>query len=74
MAAALGIGRFAYTPLLPDMIAASGWAYGQAGDLASANFVGYLLGALLAPLIAGSNQVRALFAQHYKLPGVQLCH
>lgn len=62
MAAALGIGRFAYTPLLPDMTLAGGWAYGEAGDLASANFAGYLVGALLAPLIASSPQVRMLVA------------
>lgn len=58
MAAALGVGRFAYTPLLPQMVSAEGWTYGQAGDLASANFVGYFIGALLAPFLIASRQVR----------------
>jgi predicted MFS family arabinose efflux permease len=62
MAAALGIGRFAYTPLLPQMVTDGGWDYGQAGDLASANFVGYFVGALLAPLLAGAAKVRLLLA------------
>ncbi|MEM7001619.1 MAG: YbfB/YjiJ family MFS transporter [Pseudomonadota bacterium] len=62
MAAALGVGRFAYTPLLPEMTLAFGWSYGQAGDLASANFLGYLAGALMAPKLAVSPQVRAWVA------------
>ena len=62
MAGALGIGRFAYTPLLPDMVATFGWSYGQAGDVASANFLGYLAGALIAPLVARSPYVRAYVA------------
>ncbi len=48
MAAAVGIGRFAYTPLLPPMRDALGWSVAQAGDMASANFLGYLVGALIA--------------------------
>ena len=62
MAGALGIGRFAYTPLLPEMVATFGWTYAQAGDVASANFLGYLLGAILAPVLARSPYVRAYVA------------
>ena len=45
---AMAIGRFAYTPLLPYMQRDTGLSLAAAGYLASANFLGYLLGALLA--------------------------
>ena len=48
LAAAMGIGRFAYTPLLPAMQQAAGLDPTQAGLLAAANYAGYLVGALLA--------------------------
>src|SRR5690606_40379969 len=40
--------RFAYTPMLPPMLAESALTLSAAGLIASANFAGYLLGALLA--------------------------
>lgn len=52
LAAAMGIGRFAYTPLLPPLQEALGWTVAQAGDVASANFLGYLAGALAAAGLA----------------------
>lgn len=46
LAAAMGIGRFAYTPILPLMTAHAGLAAQAAGQLATANYVGYLIGAV----------------------------
>jgi predicted MFS family arabinose efflux permease len=50
LAAGMGIGRFVYTPILPPMVEALHLTKSQAGLLASANFAGYLAGALLAAL------------------------
>ena len=48
LAVAMGIGRFAFTPLLPMMQADAGLTLAQGGWLASANYAGYLAGALWA--------------------------
>ena len=44
----LGIGRFAYALVLPDMRDALGWSYSAAGFMNTINAVGYLAGALVA--------------------------
>ncbi|CAN5363873.1 YbfB/YjiJ family MFS transporter [soil metagenome] len=42
----LGIGRFAYSLVLPDMRDTLGWSYSTAGFMNTVNAIGYLAGAL----------------------------
>lgn len=46
LAAAMGVGRFVYTPILPLMHAQAGLSVQQGSALATANYLGYLAGAL----------------------------
>jgi predicted MFS family arabinose efflux permease len=46
--ACLGIGRFAYSLVLPDMRDSLGWSYSAAGFMNTINAAGYLAGALVA--------------------------
>lgn len=50
LAVAMGIGRFAFTPLMPMMLHDQVLDLPSASWLASANYFGYLLGALLCSL------------------------
>src|SRR5580765_1763094 len=65
LAAAMGIGRFAFTPVLPLMLDENLLDVERGGWLAAANYAGYLAGALTAarmPLRAGALAVLALLA------------
>ena len=48
LAVAMGVGRFAFTPILPIMQADAGLSIFDGSWLAAANYLGYLLGALTA--------------------------
>src|ERR1700729_2853753 len=47
LAAAMGVGRFVFTPVLPLMEAQAHLTSGGASTLATSNYLGYLVGALL---------------------------
>ncbi|WP_354443710.1 YbfB/YjiJ family MFS transporter [Ottowia thiooxydans] len=50
-AVSLGVARFAYGLLLPVMRDDLGWSYTLAGAMNTANAAGYLIGALLTPVL-----------------------
>ncbi|TDF77610.1 MFS transporter [Pseudomonas sp. H9] len=56
---AMGIGRFALTPQLPQLISEGQVTLTAAGLIAAANYLGYFLGALDAMLARRPGQVRA---------------
>ncbi|MFT4122110.1 YbfB/YjiJ family MFS transporter [Bradyrhizobium sp.] len=52
LASAMGIGRFSLTPILPLMQQDAGLSLATAGWLATSNYLGYLVGALLCIALA----------------------
>jgi hypothetical protein len=59
LAVAMGIGRFAFTPVLPMMQAEGVLSLAEGGWLAAANYAGYLAGALSATRLPGRFAIRA---------------
>lgn len=62
LAVAMGIGRFAFTPMLPLMIRGGVIDTAAGGWLAAANYLGYLAGALSAARVGCSPRTLALTA------------
>src|SRR5207245_740185 len=64
LAVAMGVGRFAFTPLLPLMQDDAGLSLAAGGYLAAANYIGYFVGALWAARPARSSRAihASLFA------------
>ena len=64
LAVAVGIGRFAFTPILPMMVEDAGLSVVQGGWLAAANYLGYLAGAAWAMLhrVRPDRAIRAALA------------
>ncbi|MFK0025732.1 YbfB/YjiJ family MFS transporter [Streptomyces sp. NPDC090798] len=60
LAAGMGVGRFVYTPILPLMHAGVGLSAGAGANLATANYIGYLVGALVGILVPAVVRSRAL--------------
>jgi len=58
LAVAMGIGRFAFTPVMPMMETDAGLTLRAAGWLAAANYLGYFLGALCAARLSLVQAVR----------------
>ena len=61
LAVAMGVGRFAFTPVLPVMQDDAGLSIADGGWLAAANYFGYFIGAVAALAVSGraSTLIRA---------------
>ena len=58
LAVGIGVGRFVYTPILPLMEHQAGMAVPTGSDLATANYAGYLIGALAGTLVPALTRSR----------------
>ncbi|MGI4847537.1 MAG: YbfB/YjiJ family MFS transporter [Janthinobacterium lividum] len=60
-AVSLGLARFSYALLLPPMRADLGWSYFLSGLMNTGNAFGYLLGALLTPMLMRRCRIQVPF-------------
>ncbi|MGW3306915.1 YbfB/YjiJ family MFS transporter [Streptomyces sp. NPDC001073] len=67
LAAGMGVGRFVYTPILPLMHTQAGLSTAAGAHLATANYVGYLLGALAGTLLPALVRSRAVLRGSFVL-------
>ena len=70
--ATTGIGRFAYSLILPAMRADLSWTYTQAGWMNTANGLGYLLGAIVSVRLARTIDPRRTFSAGLLLTALAL--
>ena len=67
-AVGLGVARFAYALVLPDMRADLGWSWAEAGWMNTTNALGYLVGALFAARV-----IKRLGASRATVYGTAAC-
>ncbi|WP_051753222.1 YbfB/YjiJ family MFS transporter [Streptosporangium amethystogenes] len=71
-ASALGLARFAYGLLIPAMRDDLGWSLAEAGVMSAANGLGYLVGALVTPVVQRRLGTAATFRWGMVLTAVTL--
>ncbi len=67
-----GFGRFAYSMINPSMIDGLGLSYMQVGNLASGNFIGYLVLAIVGGFLAARLGPRIVIALSLALMGITM--
>lgn len=70
--AAIGLGRFGYTMILPEMRQGLGLGYTAMGTLATGNFIGYLLFAVLGGYLASRFGTRVVIAVSLLVTGATM--